>query len=166
MKKRIIFIAIILVIISLTFLVVNAKKNSTKSGNSSSPVPTPVIKQIKINDTDVKVTVANTEELRTKGLTGLDSLPQKEGMLFVFESKNIIPSFWMKGMKFPLDFIWIKDGVVSQLDANIPYPSSDTMDNGIKVYIPNSSVDYVIEVNAGFSAVNNIKVGDKVYLSL
>lgn len=165
MKKRIILLAIIIIFISAAFLTLGAKKNSTKTTNSSSS-PIPAIKQIKIGDTNVNVTIADTEEKRTKGLTSLDTLPQDEGMLFIFESKNVTPSFWMKGMKFPLDFIWIKEGEISQIDANIPYPASDTMDSGIKVYIPNSPVDYVLEVNGGFSSVNNIKIGDKVYLSL
>lgn len=166
MKKRTIFLAAIVVFVSAAFLALGAKKNSSKTTSSPSPSPIPVVKQIKINDKNITVTIADTEDSRTKGLTGLDKLPQDEGMLFIFESKNVIPSFWMKGMKFPLDFIWIKNGEVAQIDANISYPTSDTLDNAIKVYIPNSPVDYVLEVNAGFSGTNNIKVGDKVYLSL
>jgi len=166
MKKRIIFLTSILVLVSIIFLASSAKKNLSKTNNSPSPSPTPTVKQIKINNTNLSVTIADTENLRTKGLTDLDNLPQDKGMLFVFESKSIVPSFWMKDMKFPLDFIWIKDGEVAQIDANIPYPSSDTLDTAVKVYIPSSPVDYVLEVNAGFSATNNIKIGDKVYLSL
>ncbi len=166
MKKRIIFLFGIIVFISAIFLTRSTNNSSVKKTNPPTPIPTPSVKQIKIGNTSINATIADTESARTRGLTGIDNLPADEGMLFVFESKDVTPSFWMKGMKFPLDFIWIKGGQVSQIDANIPYPSTDTMDSAIKVYIPTSPVDYVLEVNSGFSATNNIKVGDTVYLSL
>lgn len=166
MKKRIVFLFGIIVFISAIFIVAGSNKSFVKTPSSPTPSPTPTVKQIKIGSTNITVTVADTENGRVKGLTGLDHMPADQGMLFVFEAKNVVPSFWMKGMKFPLDFIWIKGGQVAQIDANVPVPSTDTLDSGIKVYIPNSPVDYVLEVNAGFSGTNNIKVGDTVYLSL
>lgn len=166
MKKRVVFLFGIVVFISAIFIMAGSNKSSVKTSISPTPSPTPTIKQIKIGNTNITVTVADTESGRVKGLTDLNSMPTNQGMLFVFEAKNVVPSFWMKGMKFPLDFIWIKGGQVAQIDANIPVPSTDTLDSGIKVYIPNSPVDYVLEVNAGFSGTNNIKVGDTIYLSL
>jgi uncharacterized membrane protein (UPF0127 family) len=68
----------------------------------------------------------------------------------------------MKDMKFALDFIWVNNGKVVQIDANIPAPDINTPDNQLKLYKSKFPVDSVLEVNAGFALKSNIKVGDKV----
>lgn len=102
---------------------------------------------------EIKAEVADSFWETTKGLGGRDFLPEEEGMLFVFpeDSKK---SFWMKGMKFSLDIIWINDGKIIDINKNAPF------DDQKKVYYPDAVIDYVLEVNAGFSDKNNIEVGD------
>ncbi len=124
------------------------------------------LKTIKVGVSQVSVTVADTDETRKKGLGGVTNLPNNQGMLFVFDKKTATPSFWMKGMLIPLDMIWIKEGRITQIDANIPNPTPGTLDSQLKIYSPGEPVDYVLEVNAGFSEKNNIKVGDMVTFSL
>ena len=53
--------------------------------------------------------IANTGELRTKGLSERDALDSETGMLFIFDDGRA-SAFWMKGMRFPLDFVWIGSG--------------------------------------------------------
>lgn len=122
------------------------------------------LKTIKVGTVNLQVAVADTDATRKKGLGGVTNLPANQGMLFVFDKKTATPSFWMKGMLIPLDMIWIKEGRVVQIDANIPNPKAGTLDNQLKIYSPGQPVDYVLEVNAGFSDRNNIKVGDMVTL--
>jgi uncharacterized membrane protein (UPF0127 family) len=43
------------------------------------------MEQIKINDKTYKVKIADTEELQEKGLQGIESLKEDEGMLFIFD---------------------------------------------------------------------------------
>lgn len=124
----------------------------------------PNSKDITIGNTKITVAVADSEATRAKGLGDVDRLAENQGMLFVFASKNTTPSFWMKGMKIPLDFIWIKDDKVSEINANIAPPQAGTPDNQLQIITPKSPIDYVVEVNAGFSEKNNIKVGDIVDL--
>src|SRR5258708_1273172 len=95
----------------------------TPFGQTPAPTLTPNMKTLTIGNTSVLITLADTNEKRSKGLSGISNLPGNEGMLFVFDSKNISPSFWMKGMEIPLDFIWIKNNKVFQIDINIFAPA-------------------------------------------
>ncbi len=122
-------------------------------------------KQIKIGDKSVTVDVADTEEKRVKGLSGKTTLAEGSGMLFVFDNKKTFPTFWMKDMIIPIDIIWIADDKVAKIDKNVSVPTLGTPDNKLTLYHPDKPVDYVLEVNSGFSDKNNIKAGDSVDLS-
>lgn len=119
-------------------------------------------KEVVIGSTKIYVTVADSEEERKQGLSGKAELGETEGMLFVFETKDVYPGFWMRGMLFPIDIIWINDGKVSKIDKDLAVPAEGTPDSELKVYYPDKPVDYVLEVNAGFSDKNDIQVGDAV----
>lgn len=122
------------------------------------------IKTVKIGDTSIKAEVAKTEAEREKGLSGREKLEKNSGMLFVIDGGKTSPTFWMKGMKFSIDIIWIKSGRIIQIDKKVEAPGVGTPDNKLKLYNPKSAVDYVLEVNPGFSDLNNIKVGDTVLI--
>jgi uncharacterized membrane protein (UPF0127 family) len=125
--------------------------------------PTPAIqKTVTIGGTTIQTSVADTNDTRTKGLSGTTLLAQNSGMLFVFDTKQVTPLFWMKDMLIPLDIIWIGNGKVVKIDENVPTPPPNTPDNKLKTYSTNVPIDYVLEVNAGFSDRNNITVGDAV----
>jgi uncharacterized membrane protein (UPF0127 family) len=113
----------------------------------------------------INVEIASTEASREQGLSGQNSLASDGGMLFVFGSKQVNPTFWMKGMLIPLDFIWISGGKVVRIDKNVPAPAANTPDSNLKLYTAGQPIDYVVEVNAGFSQTNSIKVGDSVTLT-
>ena len=59
-------------------------------------------KNVFIDDQSVRCELALTDAQRTQGLMFRNSLPQGEGMLFVFP-KPMQQSFWMKNTKIPLD---------------------------------------------------------------
>lgn len=122
-------------------------------------------KEITVHNSKFNVFVAANNQDRQKGLSGVSSLKENEGMLFVFESKNIMPTFWMKDMLIPLDFIWINDDKVVEINQNILPPSPNTPEKDLKTYAPSVSVDYVLEVNAGTVTRESLKVGDGVNLS-
>ena len=84
------------------------------------------------------------------------------GMLFVYDHPERY-GFWMKGMRFPLDYIWINGNKVADLSRNIPQPASDTATP--VTLAPSIPVDKVLEVNAGIIDRFDIKVGDLVQLS-
>ena len=130
----------------------------------STPIAPPQ-KTITINAVKISVQIADTEAKRTKGLSGVSNLDSGNGMLFIFGSKGVTPTFWMKDMLIPLDIIWINGGKIVRIDKNIPTPVSGTADINLKIYSAGQPVDYVLEVNAEFSDKNNIKVGDAVDLT-
>ena len=107
----------------------------------------------------VGVAIADSPDEREKGLGGVSTLGDNEGMLFIFESAAV-RNFWMKGMKIPIDIIWIKDDMVVGFEKNVMHPDSDN--EKLLHYQPKTFVNYVLEVNSGFVAEKGIKIGDKV----
>jgi uncharacterized membrane protein (UPF0127 family) len=121
-------------------------------------------KTMTVGSKTIQVEIANTEATREKGLGGVSSLPADHGMLFVFDSKPTNATFWMKGMLIPLDMIWVSDNKVVSINKDIPISPQGTPNSSLPTYSPNIPIDYVLEVNAGFSEQNNITVGSPVVL--
>lgn len=117
------------------------------------------LKKIKINNAIIFVEVVDRPTEREKGLSGRDFLPENQGMLFVFEKPDYW-SFWMKGMKFPLDFVWIKDNQIVEITENVKPEDFQPP----KVLQPKIPSDKVLEVNGGMVKSWGIKVGDTISL--
>lgn len=114
------------------------------------------------NSTVELIGVADTSTKRSQGLSGRAELGPNEGLLFTFDSPFIY-TFWMKGMRFSLDFVWILKGRVVDLIENVPPPSSQYPLP--RIVAPASPVDQVLEVPAGFIKKYGIKVGDQAVLT-
>jgi uncharacterized membrane protein (UPF0127 family) len=108
-----------------------------------------------------KVEIARTQEERAIGLTKYESLPEDFGMLFILPNDSE-PAFWMKGMKFPIDIIWINNNKVVKIDSNLPPAPRDLPDQQIPKYLPGQPVDLVLEIAGNEAAKKGIKVGDNV----
>ncbi|HUC94747.1 MAG TPA: DUF192 domain-containing protein [Candidatus Saccharimonadales bacterium] len=156
-------LAVIVFIIAVGIFV--RKTSSLNLTGFGTPQPTArPEKTITIGSKTIQVQIADTTQEREQGLSGVSSLAQDKGMLFVFDTK-VTAVFWMKDMLFPLDMIWIADGKIVAINKNIPKPAPNTPDNQLKTYSPGQFIDRVLEVNAGFADKNKIKVGDSVDLS-
>lgn len=104
---------------------------------------------------DVEVRLTKTE--KQKGLSGRDELKEDTGMLFIFDKPDK-HAFWMKGMKIPIDFIWISGNKVVQVNKNI-----DPVIFAPPQYIaPIEPVDAVLELPSGECDKFDIKEGDYV----
>lgn len=114
---------------------------------------------VKFSEVSVKAEVPLSSELDQKGLGGRTSLGATDGMLFIFDQPDRY-AFWMKGMLFPLDFIWIDQGQVKDITPDVPAPTLGQ--TSLPVYQPEHDVTAVLEVNAGFAAANHVSVGDLV----
>lgn len=158
MEKKVL-IPLVLVIVFITvvgfFIKIYPTFNTTSTKNEKVAQ-----KIVTIGSKNINIEIADTNELREKGLGGRSTLPENNGMLFVFDSKPVMVNFWMKDMLMPIDIIWIANNKITKIDKNVPFYPAGTPDNQLKVYGPSSPIDYVLEVNSGFSAKNNIKVGD------
>ena len=122
---------------------------------------TPENKNLKIGTSNVKIEIADSAEERRKGLGGRQSLATDSGMLFIFETPGKY-GFWMKGLSFPLDMIWVRDKKVVDVIKNALVPETGTKDEDLPIYMPREEVDMVLEVNGGFADGNGIKIGDIV----
>jgi hypothetical protein len=160
-----VILPLLLVIIFITAAGIYYRKSQGLSPlplNSIKKSETQTFKTVKIGNSSIKAEVADTDAARQKGLSGRSSLGKDSGMLFVITNNKVTPTFWMKDMKIAIDIIWIKSGKVIQIDKNVPPASFGTPDNKLKLYSPKSAVDYVLEVNSGYSDLKGIKVEDAV----
>lgn len=108
------------------------------------------------------VEIADTQEKQALGLMFRDSMPDDEGMIFVFP--NEAPrSFWMKNTRIPLDIMYFdKDLKMVSISADTPpcrvsrcpsYPSS-------------KPAMYVLELNAGKASELGVGPGDQLTIEL
>ncbi len=118
------------------------------------------LKKLKVGNATFKVEVAEDHISRSQGLSGRENLPEDHGMIFVFENSRY-HTFWMKGMKFPLDFIWIRNNEVVEVTENVQPLASPLPQQIIR---PPQAVDSVLEINAGEAAEKSIRIGDNVVL--
>ena len=110
------------------------------------------------------VEVADDRREREKGLSGRTHLDPETGMLFVPEGGRA-SAFWMKGMLFPLDFIWIGEQCkVIGVMQDVPFPRAGTPDAEMPIYEFPPSTRYALEVNAGDVDRFNIRTGHGVTL--
>lgn len=144
------FIVILLLFSAIVFLQIN--KNATPSS------------QITINNHTFSVELAKTQKDQQQGLSGRNSLPQDQGMLFIFQTPSK-QAFWMKGMKFPLDMIFMKDNKVVTIFHNIPVPKDPNATN-LPVYTPTQPANYVLEINAGLAQKYQFQEGQTVKIVL
>ena len=162
----------ILLPIILTMIFIIAAGIFYRKNQGLSPLPsysknTPAVQETKnvtIGNAVIKVEIADSDIKRQKGLSGRTSLEKDGGMLFVITDNKSTPTFWMKDMKIAIDIIWLKNGKIIQIDKNVAPPTAGTSDKNLKLYSPKTAVDYVLEVNFGYSDLNNIKVGDTVLI--
>ena len=100
-----------------------------------------------------RAAIADTVIARTRGLSGCEFMADDEAMLFEFPIA-MKHSFWMKGMKFPLDIIWMKSGLVVDISENV-------LVSPVVLISPKVPTDAVLEVNAGLARKFAIAIGDK-----
>ncbi len=114
--------------------------------------------KIQIASSTISVHLADTEEERARGLSGLAGLAEDEAMLFVFDADGP-HAFWMKDMRFAIDIVWIsRDGTIVHIEENVgpeTYP---------EVFVPRSEARYVVELSGGWVDRHNVTVGDIVRL--
>lgn len=119
--------------------------------------PSPQNSFVRINDQLISVEIARTDQERYQGLSNRQTLAEGWGMLFLFpEGYN--GGFVMRDMLIALDIIWIANNQVTKIDKNL-LPPAQTNNVPIIVYSP-GIVQYVVEVNAGWSDKVGIAIGD------
>lgn len=113
-----------------------------------------------IGDKKLNVEVVNNEASRSLGLSGRNEIGA-DGMLFVFPQKSY-QQFWMKDMKFNLDFIWIADGKVVEIMRDVPRPEAGQSLEALPRFIPRQPVEMMLEVVAGDAERWGVVEGDLI----
>ena len=88
------------------------------------------------------------------GLSYRNELPEGQGMLFFMPAKEV-QTFCMRGMRLPLDLIWISAGRVAGITRNVPRTFPGNL-------VSPGPVTHVLEVPGGFAHRHGIKAGDPV----
>lgn len=119
-----------------------------------------------IGKNEIKLEVAQTKEQIAHGLMERQSMPESQGMVFLFHPASSV-RFWMWDCLMSLDMMFIKDGKIVKISRDVPpYKGSDPQkapqypDEGEVV------VTEVLEVNAGYCKRHGIKDGDMVKFDL
>lgn len=97
--------------------------------------------------------IANTDALRSLGLGERDSLPREKGMLFLYGQPGRY-GFWMHGMRFPLDMVFLSQGEIIFIERGIQ-PGDP------KIVMPPTPVDQVLELNSG--EADDLETGDQIW---
>ena len=108
--------------------------------------------RLKIGNVTLDVELADTQNKRQKGLSNRPGLLENSGMLFIFPYPDK-HTFWMKDMRFPLDFVWIRNGRIVEITPDISPPET---------LVPSQLVDEVLEISAGSANKYGITVGSYV----
>lgn len=107
--------------------------------------------KIEVGGKEYEVKLAITDEEKEVGLQDIESMPENEGMLFVYDEPTDV-AFWMKDTRLPLDIVFINEyGEVLSVKRGEPMSEDLIEEQGVK---------YVLEVNVD----SGISEGDDVDL--
>ena len=102
--------------------------------------------------------LADTDEERTRGLSGRAEIPHHYAMLFVFEQPARY-GFWMKDMLAPIDIVWLDEaGIITKIDAHVAPSMYPTL------FYPPYPTRYVVETAAGEAKLLGWEVGMAIAL--
>jgi uncharacterized membrane protein (UPF0127 family) len=132
-----------------------AHKN-TAPGHTLTP-----IRKIAVDGTAISVHIATSPAEQQRGLSGIPSIQKNEGMLFQY-AQATRPTFWMKGMLFPIDIIWIQDRRVIGINHNLQPPDAEYPNDMLARYTAPGDVTAVLETQAGWAATHTIHTGSIV----
>jgi uncharacterized protein len=128
---------------------------------SSSPTNSgqmlPISAQAEMAGQRIMLEVARTPQQQAMGLMYRTSLADNRGMLFAFNPPQPV-NFWMKNTLIPLDMVFLRNGEVKAIAANVP-PCTATP---CPTYGADVPIDQVIELRGGRAAEIGLKVGDRV----
>lgn len=114
-----------------------------------------------IQDKTFRAEFADTDKAKAIGLSKYNSIDDDFAMVFEFGNTDS-PTFWMKGMKFPIDIIFVNNSKIIHIYKNINPPSSE--DEELELYRITEPSDTVVEIKAGLSDKYNFEKGGSIKL--
>lgn len=117
----------------------------------------PAVDLVEIRDARIEIEIADDQEAQALGLGERETLPWNRGMLLVYEEPTRV-AIWMKGMRFDIDIVWIRDGRIIDMTWRAPHATPEPL----PVYYPREAADRVLEVPAGYAEAHGFRIGDRV----
>jgi uncharacterized membrane protein (UPF0127 family) len=109
---------------------------------------------LKIKGHTIRVELANNEDARRTGLMFRRSLPDNQGMLFVYETEGRY-AMWMKNTYVPLSVAFVdRKGVILNIEDMQP----QTLDSHGSA----GDAKYSLEMNQGWFSKRGVRKGDRV----
>jgi uncharacterized membrane protein (UPF0127 family) len=143
------------VLLSLLASLLMLLHGPAQAAGSSPVAKPPSYKKIIVGKTPLRVEVADTLEKQERGLMFRQSMPENEGMLFVYKEPEEM-SFWMRNTFIPLDIAFVgADGIILNIHQARPLDES-------VLYRSAGAAKYVIETNQGWFSRHGIRPGDRV----
>lgn len=151
-KKKLITLFIIAFSIFSIIMILNKDDKCTKIDYTKC--------KIKIGKATLVSTIAYSKQAQMRGLMGVTELPNGEGMIFIYDTPQVL-SFWMKNTLIPLSIAFVKsDGeIVSIQDME---PEIGKPDWNLRSYSSAEPVKYAIEAPLGWFKDKNISTSTKI----
>lgn len=131
--------------------------SSTLAETPPSAQKLPVTAQFSVKGNTIGLEVARTPEEQSTGLMYRTTLADNRGMLFPLQSPQKV-MLWMKNTLIPLDIIFLQNGQVKGIQANVPPCTSDPC----PTYGSETPINQMIELPSGRAAELGLKVGDRL----
>lgn len=130
----------------------------------SGPPYSTEVATVVVGTTTVTAEIADTSPLQERGLGFREGLRPGWGMLFVYDTPSS-HTFWMKGMRFCLDIVWLDaDQVAGTAQSVCPEP--DRSDADLSRYSSPYPVRFILELPAGWLAGHGYSTGTPVDITL
>jgi uncharacterized membrane protein (UPF0127 family) len=118
---------------------------------------------VMVGDQQLDTMLAVTAKQQQLGMGYRNSLGENEAMLFVGTEPEP-KTFWMKGMRYCLDIIWVEGGkIVGAAENTCPDPAGTADADRLRVSSP-VPVTHVLETRAGFLKDHGFGVGTDVII--
>lgn len=131
--------------------------NLLKAETPTTAQKLPITAQFTIAGNTIGLEVARTPEQQEIGLMYRTTLADNRGMLFPLQQPQEV-KLWMKNTLIPLDMIYLQNGQVKGIDANVPPCTNDPC----PTYGPETPINQIIELPAGRAAEIGLKEGERL----
>lgn len=111
-----------------------------------------------LGKTKVETEVVFSPKAKSLGLSGRQDLVWGKGMLFVFNKESDL-SFVMRAMNFPIDIVFIRQGIVKKI-----FPSLEPEGKIVTESYNYGPADMVLELPSGYMAENNLVEGLQILI--
>jgi len=167
--KPVLYIAVLLMVILIMAIVYNpgrVKNNLTRNEKNSSSMSSSEPQFVKQGEltfmhpdstaiVSIDIEIADDDAKREGGLMFRRQMELNQGMLFIFPDEDQL-SFWMKNTYLPLDIVYLNAmKKIVRIHENVATMNEQSIPSDFPA-------KYVVEVNAGFCALNRITVGDQM----